>query len=259
MDSSRKYRVSPDKVDWRDRYYNFARTPLKEVVDMRSMASAVEQQSDLGSCTAQAIVGAYELLTKRDHLDQYVELSRLFVYFNARMTAGSINEDEGAYIRDALKAVDRYGICKEELWPYKIENFAMRPTPECYQDAKLRTLKKYYRISGLNDMLDALNSGYPIVAGINVYSSFDKIAEENSILSMPADTEKELGAHAILLVGYDLSRKLILARNSFGPKWGDHGYFWIPFDYVTQDLTDAWIFDINLAENGKKVLTDGQT
>lgn len=259
MNVNQKYRVSPDKVDWRDRYYNFARTGLKEVVDMRSMASAIEQQSDLGSCTAQAIVGAYELLTKRDYPDQYVELSRLFVYYNSRMIAGVITEDEGAYIRDAIKAVSQYGICKEELWPYKIENFAIQPSIECYNDAKLRTLKKYYRISGIDDILDALNSGYPIVAGINVYSSFDQITLENSILTMPSDSEKELGAHAILLVGYDLSRRLVLARNSFGPKWGDHGYFWIPFDYIEQDLTDAWIFDINLQENNKKVLTDGQS
>jgi C1A family cysteine protease len=252
-----KYRVSPDKVDWRDRYYNFARAELREVVDMRSMASAVEQQSDLGSCTAQAIVGAYELLTKRDFPNEYKELSRLFVYYNARKIEGAINEDEGAYIRDAIKAVDYYGICEESIWPYKVENFAIQPSNEAYANGKLRRLKKYYRIAGLDDILDALNSMYPIVAGIIVYSSFNQITLENSILQMPIDTERELGAHAILLVGYDLSRRLILARNSFGPKWGDHGYFWIPFDYVMQDLTDAWIFDINLSENGKKVLTNG--
>lgn len=256
MFNERKYRVVPDRVDWRDRYYNFARTELQEVVDMRSMASAVEQQSDLGSCTAQAIVGAYELLTKRDYPDQYVELSRLFVYYNARMIAGVITEDEGAYIRDAIKAVDRYGICREELWPYKIENFAIKPSTESYNDARHRTLKKYYRITGLDNILDALNSNYPIVAGINVYDSFDRITEENSVLPMPTDTEKELGAHAILLVGYNLSQQLILARNSFGPKWGHNGYFWIPFDYVKQDLTDAWVFDINLEGIGKKVLTN---
>lgn len=248
MFDDRRYRVSPDKVDWRDRYYNFARSTLQEVVDMRSMASAVEQQSDLGSCTAQAIVGAYELLTKRDYPDQYVELSRLFAYYNARLVGGVITEDEGAYIRDAIKAVSQYGICEEKLWPYKVENFAVEPTPECYADAKKRTIKKYYRIARLEDILDALNSGYPVVAGITVYSSFDRITTENSILQMPNDTEKELGAHAILLVGYDLARKLILARNSFGPKWGEQGYFWIPFDYVSQYLTDAWIFDINLVK-----------
>lgn len=248
MNEEFRYRVSPDKVDWRDRYYNFARTKLNEVIDMRSMASAVEQQSDLGSCTAQAIVGAYELLTKRDYPDQYTELSRLFVYYNARKLEGVINEDEGAYIRDAIKAVSHYGICEEQLWPYSVENFAVQPTTECYNNGKKRTLKKYYRISGLDDILDALNAQYPIVAGIIVYGSFNQISPSNAILPMPSDTERELGAHAVLLVGYDLSRKLLLARNSFGPLWGEHGYFWIPFDYVSQDLTDAWIFDINLAK-----------
>ncbi len=249
MVNDRKYRVSPDKIDWRDQYYNFARLTLREVVDMRSTASAVEEQSNLGSCTAQAIVGAYELLTKRDYPDQYNDLSRLFVYYNSRLIGGVITEDEGAYIRDAIKAVSRYGICKEELWPYKVENFAIEPPPEAYADAKKRMIKKYYRVAKLDDILDALNSGYPVVAGITVYKGFDRINESNTILEMPVTGEKDLGAHAILLVGYDLSRKLILARNSFGPDWGEQGYFWIPFDYVSKDLTDAWIFDIDLAKN----------
>ena len=67
---------------------------------------------------------------------------------------------------------------------------------------------------------------------------------------MPADNEVELGGHAVVFVGYDLAKKLILVRNSFGSHWGEHGYFWIPFAYIEQDLTDAWIFDIKIAEKG---------
>lgn len=32
----------------------------------------------------------------------------------------------------------------------------------------------------------------------------------------------------------------------FGPDWGDHGYFIMPFDYYTKYTMDNWIFDIEL-------------
>jgi C1A family cysteine protease len=251
MHTARKYRLSADPIDWRDRYYNFARAQLRESVDMRPMASVVEEQSHLGSCTAQAIVGAYELLLRRDYPDRFEDLSRLFVYYNARMLEnGSAEIDDGVYVRDGLKAVDHYGICTEKLWPYDIDKFSVEPTKDCYADGKLRTLKRYYRIPTLHDILDALNADQPVVAGLVVYEGFDRITPSNPVLEMPADTDRELGAHAVLFVGYDLLKKCILVRNSFGPRWGENGYFWIPFDYIEQDMTDAWTFDIKIAEKG---------
>lgn len=56
----------------------------KQLVDLREWASPVEEQWQLGSCTAQAVVGAYELLTKMHYPDQFVDLSRLFLYYNAQ-------------------------------------------------------------------------------------------------------------------------------------------------------------------------------
>ncbi|CAB4241787.1 Peptidase_C1 domain containing protein [uncultured Caudovirales phage] len=247
----RKYKLSADHVDWRDRFYNFARSTLKESVDMRPMASNVEEQSALGSCTAQAIVGAYELLLKRDYPEQFVELSRLFVYYNGRVVEGSPeDEDQGIYIRDGIKSVDQFGICQEHLWPYQVDMFSTKPSVESYNDAATRKIKRYYRIAGLADVLDALSNHHPVVAGITVYAGFDHITNSNPVLAMPADNEVELGGHAVVFVGYDLAKKLILVRNSFGSHWGEHGYFWIPFAYIEQDLTDAWIFDIKIAEKG---------
>lgn len=248
MSTARKYHVLADQIDWRDKYYNFARSELRESVDMRPMAGAIEEQSHLGSCTAQAIIGGYELMLKQQYPDHFKELSRLFVYYNARMVEGAdTSVDEGVYIRDALKAVNQYGICKESLWPYDISKFSIRPPTEAYNDAMTRTIKEYYRISNLRDILDSLNADHPVVAGLIVYDGFERITPNNPILEMPRDTDRELGAHAVLFVGYDLGKKCILVRNSFGTRWGDHGYFWLPFDYVEQDLTDAWSFDIKIA------------
>lgn len=216
---------------------------------MRSWASPVEDQGQLGSCTANAVVGAYELLLNKQYPKKYVDLSRLFVYYNARLIDGSVNEDIGAYIRDGIKSVKHYGVCTEKLWPYNIDNFAIKPSDESYEDAKHRNIKNYYRVTGLENTLDALNNGHPVVVGILVYSEFDELTAMRPILLPPAtnSVHSPLGGHAVLLVGYNYSNRLVLARNSFGPDWCLGGYFWMTFEYIADEVMDAWVYDIDLS------------
>ena len=51
--------------------------------------------------------------------------------------------------------------------------------------------------------------------------------------------------HAICIVGYDLTRKLFLIKNSFGTGWGDKGYCWMPFDYADRHVFERWVFRIS--------------
>jgi len=241
----RQYRVRADPSDWRDLVYESTRQPLRDVVDLRLWASTVEEQGHLGSCTGQAVVGAYELLVNRDYAAQHTELSRLFVYYNARLLEGEVKEDVGAYIRDAIRAVQRYGVCDERIWPYQINYFNITPTEASYRDAKKRNIKNYRRVSGLPDILDVLNSNRPITFSLLVYREFDQLEDSSDyILRLPADNTKPLGGHAMCLVGYDLKRELVLARNSFGADWCMGGYCWLTFDYIRQETMDNWVFDV---------------
>lgn len=244
-----KYNVRQDPSDWRDLPYSYAREPLRDSVDLREWASPVENQGHLGSCTGQAVVGAYELLLNKEVPAKFTDLSRLFVYYNARALENMINEDAGAYMRDAVKAVQKFGVCSELAWPYLIESFAMAPSISSYEDAKSRNIKNYYRVSGLNDILDAINKDYPVVFSMRVYESFEDLYDSYTTVRMPKayETNSPIGAHAMCFVGYDLKRKLLLARNSFGTDWGMNGYCWIPFDYATNEVLDSWIFDISLS------------
>jgi C1A family cysteine protease len=242
----KRFTTKADKPDWRDRYYNFARTELRPYVDLRPWAGKVEDQLDLGSCTGQAVVAAYELLVNMNAPEKSTDLSRLFVYYNSRLLEGDVLSDKGAYIRDAIKAVRSYGICSENIWPYNVSQFTTKPTNECYTDARHRVIKNYYRVTILDDILDALNANHPVVSSMLVYSDFNKISNVKAKLSMPQTGEQYIGGHAITLVGYDLPNKLLLAKNSFGSDWGDNGYFWIPFDYAETQFMDNWIFDIFL-------------
>src|SRR5450756_493078 len=77
----------PDLPDHRDIMYSAVRkipVKLPTSVDLRPTCSKVEDQGQLGSCTGNALVGALEFLEKKDKVP-YIELSRLFVYYNERV------------------------------------------------------------------------------------------------------------------------------------------------------------------------------
>jgi C1A family cysteine protease len=242
-----RFKVRGTVPDWRDFIYKSSNSPLRDSVDLRPWASAVENQFHLGSCVGQAVVGAYELLLRKNNPAEFEDLSRLFVYYNARLMEGHVNEDDGAYVRDAIKAVYTYGICLEKLWPYDTGLFSVPPTVNSYEDATHRTIKNYYKVNGLGNILDALNQDRPIVASMQVYSNFDNLEDSvDYTLTMPTASDNILGGHAVVLVGYNLAKKLILCRNSFGADWGIAGYFWVPFEYVSTNFMDNWTFDINL-------------
>jgi hypothetical protein len=244
-----KYNVRQDEIDWRDLPYPFARQPLRESVDLRQWASPVESQGHLGSCTGNAVVGAYELLMNKEVPDKFIDLSRLFVYYNARLIENVINEDVGAYVRDAVKAVQKYGVCSERLWPYQIQDYSITPSIVSYDDARHRNIKNYYRIHTLEDTLDAINKEWPVVFSMRVYSQFEDLYDRGKdTATLPQKGEEPIGAHAMCFVGYDLNKKVLIARNSFGKHWGQNGYCYIPFDYVREEVMDSWIFDIDLTE-----------
>jgi len=237
----RRYGWKPDLPDQRDyRYKRSFKLFLPQKVDLRGFCSIVEDQGNLGSCSAQALAGNVELLDRK--IDgEYSDVSRLFIYYNERKIEGAINEDSGAFIRDGIKTLAKDGVCSEKLLPYNISQFAKQPSNECYLDALCRRISLYARLSGVADMLVCLADGYPVVFGIAVYESFetDEVAK-TGVVPMPESDEVMLGGHAVLAVGYDMTEKRFIVRNSWGEGWGQKGYFTLPFKYVEKLGSDFW-------------------
>lgn len=237
----RRYDWKPDLPDARDHYAVVAPfyKSLPKKVDLRDGCSAVEDQGDLGSCTAHAIAGALEFLDRRAG-DAKARASRLFIYYQERVLEGTVKEDSGAQIRDGVKACAKIGAPKESLCPYVISRFAHKPSARAYADALTRKISEYQRVHGLRSLKTALAGGLPVAFGFSVYESFesDEVAQ-TGVVPMPSDGERLLGGHAVLCVGYDDTRQRIIVRNSWGAAWGQNGYFTMPYDYVTNaDLSD---------------------
>jgi C1A family cysteine protease len=235
------YGWKPDLPDKRDLVYKSTGV-ITPRVDLRSQCPPIYNQLQLGSCTANAIAGAIEFdFGKEKHLD-FIP-SRLFIYFNERKIENSIDSDSGAMIRDGIKTVASDGVCDERLWPYNIKKFKKEPCKKCYTLAEQDIVEKYERLLTIDDYKNALSEGYPFIFGFTVYESFESIDVANTgIVPMPKADERVLGGHAVLGVGLDDNKGYFIVRNSWGPTWGDRGYFYLPYDYFTPTLTDDfWV------------------
>lgn len=248
---TRKYGWKPDVPDHRDWKYSIGfidQLLLPKAVDLRPIQSKVEDQGELGSCVGNATAGAIECLQIKDKV-KFEDVSRLFIYYQARKMEGSVNEDAGCIIRDAIKSTNSIGVCSEQLWPYNINKFADEPSLSCYTDAKEHIVTSYGRIDNtkLANIKSALYNRYPVIAGISVYESFESQAvAATGIVPMPKTTERLLGGHAILIVGYNNKTKRFICKNSWGPNWGDKGYFYIPYSYITNPnlADDFWVIKL---------------
>lgn len=251
------FNITPSLPDDRDYIYKSdSKKVLRESVDLREWDTIIETQDRLGSCASNAITNAYEMIVKQKYPEYFTQLSRLFIYYNTRFEYSNIYEDTGIYLRDGLKSVSKFGICSEQLWPYIVDNFDDRPTEECYEDAKKRKLINYQKLISNYYITEVLNDNKPVVFGMQIYESFMDLDERISTVSFPSRKEKSMGNHAMCMVGYDLNRRLFLAKNSFGTTWGNQGYCWIPFDYITQEGYDIWTFEITDQTGESNVLSE---
>ncbi len=232
----------PDIPDHRDHLYGAVRKIPKTFppkVDLRSGCSPVEDQEELGSCTANALAGALEFLMIRDKLP-FTDMSRLFIYYNERVIEHSIRTDSGAMLRDGIKTLAKQGGCTEKRWPYVISKFASKPPQRCYTEALTYQILSYARLNTLDEMKTCLAEGFPFVFGFSVYDSFEsQQVTRTGVVRMPKKTENLLGGHAVMAVGYEDKSKRFIVRNSWGTTWGKKGYFTIPYDYLSdRNLAD---------------------
>ena len=248
------YGWSPDLPDLRDYAYAAPSAVVKKLpakVDLRKSCPSIYDQGQLGSCTANAIGGAFEFgLLKKNKKSDFMP-SRLFIYYNERVMEGTVKTDSGAQIRDGIKSVNKQGVCPEKMLPYFISKFAIKPGISCYREALKHQVLSYHRVSrNLDQMKGCLADGFPFVFGFTVYDSFESSAvAKTGKLNMPKKTEGVLGGHAVMAVGYDDAAKRFIVRNSWGTGWGMSGYYTMPYEYLLeQNLSDDF-WTILVVEN----------
>jgi C1A family cysteine protease len=243
-----KFGWIPDLPDMRDHLYSAPQATVATLpvqVDLRANCPVVYDQGQLGSCTGNAIAGAIQFDRMKQNLKPDFVPSRLFIYYNERVMEHTVATDAGAMIRDGIKSVAKLGVCPEVPdWPYDITKFAQKPPAKAFTDAKAHLAASYSRLLNIAPQLKGcLASGYPFVFGFSVYESFESQAvAQTGVVLMPQPTEKQIGGHAVMAVGYDDTQQRFIVRNSWSAAWGMKGYFTIPYGYLTDNnlADDFW-------------------
>ena len=233
---------------------------LPASVDLREWCSPVEDQRNLGSCTAHAGVGVIEYY-ERKCFGRHIDASRLFLYKVTRNLMKA-KGDTGAYLRTTMGAMVLFGVPPESYWPYSDDpnKFDVEPPAFCYAFAQNFQAILYFRHDPpgakneevLVRVKEYLAAGHPAMFGFTVYDSIEQ-AEKDGRIPFPSMRERILGGHAVVAVGYDDEMKIknrydrrettgaLLIRNSWGKGWGDGGYGYLPYEYVLAGLAeDFW-------------------
>jgi C1A family cysteine protease len=233
-----RYGWRPDLPDIRDYKYEVGITGnkvgiIQSDLDLRPTGyfPPVFDQLALSSCTTNALSSNFFYVDKKQGGISFLP-SRLFIYYNERVAEGTVTQDCGAQIRTGIKCIVQQGACVEALWPYNPDLFAVAPPDICYIDAQYHQATVYRSVLQTEtDIKSCLNEGYPIACGISVYTSFesDDVAR-TGMVPYPTVHDSLIGGHAVSIVGY--TKKYYILLNSWGSKWGQGGYFFLPYDYV---------------------------
>jgi len=240
-----------DRPDFRDRKYHEhklaadRKRTLPKIVDHRGKnMPIIFDQGETSSCTAQAISPLLQF-GRRIHKMPDMAPSRLFMYYNTRVIENSVEFDNGAEIRDVIKTLSNDGYVSEDSWPFQEEKIFEQPPRALYNVALRNRIADYYRIHNerLEDIKSCLAAGHLVVFGFSVYSSFYEADSNGGYVPYPnVNNDESLGGHAVLLVGYDDTKKVFIVRNSWGLESGDKGYYYMQYKHINNPelCNDFW-------------------
>jgi C1A family cysteine protease len=232
--------------------------------------SPVLDQGQLGSCTAN---GASRMLAMTHYrlFGEWINPSRLYIYWNSRALEGTTDQDAGAMPADVMQALcsTNGGWCPEILWPYDVAQYATQPPAVCYQYGYTNVVIQDQSVNmAMQDFKTVLYSEQtPIGFGMQVYGEphglESKACSTDGLCGLPSRMDilrGGLGGHFVTIVGWDDAIKIPVPKvgwfdsqrysvgawkvaNSWGEGWGLGGYFWLPYDYTfngNQLCSDPW-------------------
>ena len=245
--------------------------PLPPALSYSDDLPPIRNQGSRGSCVAHAAAAVREFMEvqrlKRSQPNfepKEVNFSEQFIYWWCKEQDG-LPDVSGTYPYMGMQCLLDAGVAREKTWPYNPRpepgNEGQGPPPAAAIDEARR-----YRISriihlkpdDIESMKAALLQGKSVMITIPMYDSWfrSRVTRKYGKINLPLPNEKQIGAHAMALVGYADDEDApgggyFLLRNAWKP-WAIYnpisaGLGAIPYDFLRQYN--------NIADTGDLLIT----
>ncbi len=200
----------PRRFSWREK-------------DGKDWTSPVKNQGRYGTCVAFAAITALETSLKitQKQSGLLYDLSEWHLWHAG--TRGKSPSPGGWFLSGAAEYLKTRGAVSEDLCPYS--TIPAAPNPPA--DARSFAIAGWNVVSGRTALKQALLDG-PVVTAMRVRSDF--CFYRGGIYAPVAG--RELGDHAIVLIGYDDDQNCWIAQNSWSSSWGENGFFRIKYGQI---------------------------
>lgn len=208
----------------------------------------VVNQGNEGSCAAFAVgyVGVSYYLNRRKGMPYSVTgayRSPEFLYNNTKLY-GDCNA--GSNFSTVLNFLKTTGTCSWSQMPYSTTNgCANRGTSTQRTQALAGKIKSWRTVSkSVSNLRNLVDLGYPVLMGFLIDDRFIT-QTKNYPYTYTSKGGRNQGGHAVVIMGYDDSRRVFVVQNSWGTSQHDRGFFYVSYDLLP--LLDLELFVIDPA------------
>lgn len=185
--------------------------------------TSIKDQGSCGSCYSFGASASYESYMLSKHNKTY-DLSEQDFMMKAKAT-GPYGGCSGWYLDTSMNLLKNQGVAEEYDCAYKAKEDA------CPSSAKAKHMIKEWAVtSDKATIQNALQKNGAVYVGFAVYSDFSYY--KSGYYKYTSGYRR--GYHAVCIVGYD--DQGFKVKNSWGPGWGENGYFHIAYDQMTNAI-----------------------
>jgi hypothetical protein len=192
----------------------------------------VRDQGMCGACVAFSTLASVEAQYNIAIGDASVDLDLCEQFLVSCTSLGC----DGGRIDDALDYLRSTGVPDEMCFPYFAAEIACGSRCSDWASRTKRISSWGWAGSTTSEIKAQLVRG-PLVASMDVYGDF--LAYTGGVYSHV--TGEREGSHAVTIVGWDDTHSSWICRNSWGPLWGDGGYFEIRRNEECLDRRKAYV------------------
>ncbi|TNE53918.1 MAG: hypothetical protein EP344_14715 [Bacteroidetes bacterium] len=212
---------------------------------LRPFCPKPKNQGEINSCIGWAM--GYGALTishayragnrNADDISDHA-FSALYLYNQAKVG----NCMGGANIQRTARILKEKGDCKSDDFDSPKADCEREPDSDLIETAQQFAVKDYLALFTNSSTPKekvvrtkrSLAEGKPVIVGMRIRESLRSLNEEDPVWKPGTNDDKQMGGHALVVVGYSDKTGEFELMNSWGPNWGDGGFFKMKYpDFAT--------------------------